>query len=239
MVHRFWLPIVEVGLWLAAGLAVLLALLWTVGLSGTGWVDLGDLPGSTAEVALRSETLWSWSQPPRTGALFTDPGDQELIFSTTNALSDLGPDGSGLAPRGYADPTLGTGLSFTDASWGQHGAWAALHAATWLGLAGIAVTLATLVRSSRTATPFTARNATRLTRLAGVLIVGGLLVSVGRWALLAWMTATSSVADRVEGPSYDLLSVPWGTIAAGAGLLVLAGVWRRGVVMARDLEGLV
>jgi len=33
--------------------------------------------------------------------------------------------------------------------------------------------------------------------------------------------------------------VPWGTIAVGAGVLVLAHVWRRGLAMADDLEGLV
>jgi len=235
--RQAWIRVVELVLRLAALLSVTLATLWVVGYNGFGLVDLGDVPDAAHEVVTSSSTLFDWSQPPRGGALFTDREDTETLYAAT---VELGSIESGLAPDGWADPTLSTGIQFGDPELVQLGSWAALNAGVLLAIGWMWWTLGSLVRSGRGESPFTRRNSTRLTWIGWLLLVGGLLESVARWALLAWMTESSSLADRVSAPTYSLTaSVPWGTLAVGASVLVLAHVWRRGLAMADDLEGLV
>ena len=153
---------------------------------------------------------------------------------------ELGSIESGLAPDRYAEPMLSTGLQFSDPELVQSWSWAALNAAALLAIAWMWWTLGSLVRSGRGESPFTRRNATRLVWSGWLLLIGSLVASIAKWALVLGMTESSSLADRVAAPSYSFTaSVPWGTIAVGAGVLVLAHVWRRGLAMAEDLEGLV
>ena len=232
-----WMMAVEVGLRLAAALSLTLAILWGLGPNGFGSVHLGDVPVVAQETVLSASTFYDWSQYPTSGTRFTDRESWETLYAAT---VELGSIESGLLPDGYAEPTLSTGVQFWDPDLVQSWSWAALNAAALLAIAWMWWTLATLVRSSRGESPFTRRNATRLTWVGSVLLVGSLGASIARWGLVVWMTESSSLADEVSAPSYSFTaSVPWGTIAVGAGVLVLAHVWRRGLALADDLEGLV
>jgi len=235
--REVWMWVLELALRLAAALSLTLAILWVVSYNGFQAVDLGDVPGPAQEVVMSSSTLFDWSQPPRGGTRFTNREDHEQLYA---ASVELGMIESGVAPDGYADPTLSTGIQFEDPELVQSWSWAALNATVLLVIAWMWWMLGTLVASGRGESPFTRRNAKRLTWIGWLLLAGGLLESVARWALLAWMTESSSLADRVSAPSYSFTaSVPWGTLAVGASVLVLAHVWRRGLAMADDLKGLV
>lgn len=228
-------PAVELGLRVAAVLSFAVAILWIVGLNGLGLVYLADVPAAAEEVVLGSRTLMDWSQPPSSGALFTDREDVEALFAAHQSIGST----ASAASVGYADVTLSTGIQLTDPSLAQSASWAALNAATFLGIAWMWWTLGSLVRSGRGDSPFTRGNARRLARIGGLLLVGGLAASVTRWALLSWMIESSAFADRVVTPSYGITDMPWGTLAVGAAVLVLSQVWQRGLVMADELEGLV
>ncbi|HEX7716680.1 MAG TPA: hypothetical protein VF416_05290, partial [Marmoricola sp.] len=82
-------------------------------------------------------------------------------------------------------------------------------------------------------------NARRLRLIGLVLLVGAPVASFAEWATLRWMVESSSLADRIEVYGYRLSSLPFWTMLIGAAVLVLAGVWRRGVQMAEDVRGLV
>jgi hypothetical protein len=52
------------------------------------------------------------------------------------------------------------------------------------------------------------------------------------------MVESSSAGDRVTAYGYGLSALPLWTMLVGAAVLVLADVWKRGVRMADDVDGL-
>ncbi len=224
----WWVRAVEVLLRGAAGLFVLLAALWVVGPSGIGLTDLADVPNKLDRAARGSDTLLDWSQPPTSEVDVTDEASFQRLYASDVTGGDL-------------DLPVQPGPLeiFLNARWEETVAYAALGAATSLGLAFVCWALAGLTRSSRAASPFTRANARRLTTVGALLLLGGPAASLGQWGVRAWMIESASYAAVLGPPSYGLVDLPWSVMGAGAVLLVIALVWRRGVTMAEDLEGLV
>lgn len=92
-----------------------------------------------------------------------------------------------------------------------------------------------IVRSARVGDPFVRANVSRLRALAVVVGIGGLIVSAYAAWLRRWLLDGSGAAGLVA-QDWTVSFLP---LVAGVVVGVLAEVWRRGVAMREDLEGLV
>lgn len=126
-------------------------------------------------------------------------------------------------------------VSFWGPSLGQRWAWVTVRALPALaGALGLWI-LAALVRSAGAGDPFTRRNVRRLTQLTALVLVAGIVGDWGREAVRLWLLETSDLAgDLVADARFS-----WWWLGVAAVLGVITAVWRRGVAMRADLEGLV
>ena len=92
-----------------------------------------------------------------------------------------------------------------------------------------------IVRSVRIGTPFTSVNASRLRILALLVGVGGMLVAVTNELVRRWLL-DNSAASGIVGHEWHITFIP---LLLGVIIGVVAEVWRAGVVMAEDLDGVV
>lgn len=230
--------LVELGLWLVAVLSVFWACLWVLGYNGLGWVGLGNrMPGWLEPVSMfGAHGQWTAipSEPVRVA-----PGTLNAILRGYGQVSDM-PNSHGTVPAHWGELLPGASrLAMWDPTHLQQAALVALHVVTYLAVAFIAVILARLVADSRRESPFTARSVNRLRRIGVLVLAGAPVVSFVNWLVARWMVESSSMGDRVSVYDYRLSSAPLWTMLVGAAVLVLADVWRRGVRMADDVEGLV
>lgn len=99
-------------------------------------------------------------------------------------------------------------------------------------------TLSRVVGSARSGDPFVAANARRLTLIGALVLVGPYLVVAVEQAIVQWKLATSTASGKADVVfRWEDLSL-W-PLGFGLAVLALAAVWRRGVAMREDLEGLV
>jgi hypothetical protein len=229
--------IVEAGLWLVAVACAFWATLWVLGANGFDrlrydsvprWLDPLSLYGANAQ----------WVSRPSPSIRLAGT-DQHRVSDLYAQLSSLPVPALHTFPANYAslvpeDHVFLQGITTT-----QRLSYLALHLAVYVVVALIAVALARLVATSVAETPFIARNARTLQVIGLVLVIGAPLASVAEWATLRWMVTSSSVSDRVSFGDYELSSLPLWTMLVGAGVMVLADVWKRGVQMADDVRGLV
>jgi hypothetical protein len=104
---------------------------------------------------------------------------------------------------------------------------AAAAAALWL--------LADLTRSCRGGDPFTGRNVRRLGWITVLTAAGGVIGDWGASFVRRWLLDSSDVAGLVPMD----FSLSFGFVGLVLVLGVVTGVWRRGVAMREDLDGLV
>lgn len=150
---------------------------------------------------------------------------------------NIGSDGS--VPGAFAEYSLDWVVSAYEPTVAQRIIYVDLQCLLSLGIAWPWWSLARLVASSRRDDPVTADNANRLRLLGVLLAIGGPAYAIGMWLVHRWLLATSELADEASVAPLLWRDVPWWSVAAGLSLLVLAGVWRRGVAMRHDLAGLV
>lgn len=126
-------------------------------------------------------------------------------------------------------------VTFWSPSTGQQTSYVATRAIPALaGAAGLWI-LAALVRSAAGGDPFTSRNVRRLSWLTGLVLVAGVVGDWGREAVRLWLIETSDLAADTAAT----VEVSWWWLGVAAVLGVITAVWRRGVAMRSDLEGLV
>lgn len=215
--------IVEAGLWLVAAACAFWSALWVLGPNGFGRLRYDDVPRWLDPLSLYGGNARALALP---SVPVAKPG---YVF-----LGQPSP-----LPRNYAalfssDYAVLQGLTNL-----QQLCYVGLHLLTYAVVAFIAVTLAQLVGTSRTASPFSEANARRLRVIGLLLVLGAPLASLASWACERWLVESSSVGDEVATRDYVFASLPLWTMLVGAAVLVLAGVWRRGVAMAEDVRGLV
>lgn len=229
--------VVEGVLWVVAAVSGFWAALWVLGVNGLGWIGLGSLPRWLEPVTLYGANA-QWTAKPAVPVLLLGDG-QRAVFDYFVGLNGF-PDASGSVPDHWGEILPGASVvQLWDADPAQRASYLLLQVAVFAAVAFVAITLARLVAESRHESPFAEVNVVRLRRI-GVLLLGGApLASVAHWACVRWMVETSSAADRVSVYDYRLSSLPIWTMSVGGAVLVLAGVWRRGVRMAEDVEGLV
>jgi hypothetical protein len=151
----------------------------------------------------------------------------------------------GLPNNGHVPPHWGeilpgaSILQLQDITTVQRLSYLLVQVAGFAAVAYIAITLSRLVAESRGESPFMAHNVGRLRRIGALVLIGAPVASFGHWAVERWIVESSSASHRVAVYPYDWSSLPWWTMLVGAAVMVLAGVWKRGVQMAEDVRGLV
>lgn len=154
--------------------------------------------------------------------------------TTTETTSGTVDTATGRRPAAVGRPITAT-VEFDGPSTGQRWAWSLWQAAgPLLSAAGLAIVLA-MLRSARTGDPFDRVNLRRLQALTVLVLIGGTLVSWGGAFVRRWLLDNSAVADIVP-MDFQFTFLP---IIGGVLLGVLAEVWRRGVAMRTELEGLI
>jgi hypothetical protein len=222
--------IVEAGLWLVAVACTFWSTLWVLGVNGFGRLTYDSVPRRLDPLSLYGAN-GQWVARPATSVTPSGSDHQRVLDFYASLSGPPRPHYASLVPDTLAFLQTPTAI--------QRTCYVLLHVAVYAVVAVIAISLARLVAASRTDSPFTNRNARLLQVIGLVLVVGAPLASLAEWATLRWMVASSSVANRVTYRDYGLSSLPLWTMLVGAAVLVLAGVWRRGVQMADDVRGLV
>ena len=126
-------------------------------------------------------------------------------------------------------------LGFLNPTFGMQWAWIYWQAAGPLLAAVALFVVLKIVRSVRNGTPFTNVNARRLRLLALLVGVGGTLVAVTNELARRWLL-DNSAASGIVGHEWHITFIP---LLLGVLIGVVAEVWRAGVVMAEDLDGVV
>ena len=227
--------LVEVGLWLVAAACALWSMLWVLGENGFSRIRYDTVPRWLDPVSLYG-AYGQWVSRP-VPSVVVSGGDAQRVSHLYDALNAPGTAGS--FPANYASLVPENHAYLQGVTTAQRTTYLVLHVLACVALAFIAVVLARLVAASRTDSPFTESNVRRLRVIGLVLLVGSAPLSFAQWLSLHWMVESSSLGDRVDLGGYRLSTLPLWPMLVGAAVLVLADVWRRGVRMADDVEGLV
>ncbi|HEX3005082.1 MAG TPA: DUF2975 domain-containing protein [Angustibacter sp.] len=221
--------------WLLRGAAVLAAAaaLWMLlGANGFGLVSSYGRPGAPSDASLVMNERVTIE---REAGLATVRAVNERLGSLeqrSDAAATSGQRGPDLAEA--AGPTEVT-VQFWSPTGVQRWAWLLVRAVPAV-LAAIGLwLLADLTRSSRRGSPFTRRNVHRLMVLTGLVAAGGLIGDWGASLVRLWLIDSSDLGSLVPHDA------ELGFTFLGVVLLlgVVTEVWRRGVAMREDLEGLV
>lgn len=228
--------LLELGLRAWALVLLIAAALWVLGPYGAGYLFYRDELMRWPLMSSRGGLLDGWATGPIFGAYLTEESARDTVSALNEQLTAY--DGGPVAGS-FGDINGGWSVQFSILTWWQNVAFTALKVVPLLVMAALWWSLASVVRQSRTESVFTQANA-RLLSLAGLVIAAGApLLTLATWAFRRWVVASSQLAGRVEVPELGVESVPWTAVAAGVALLVLGSVWRRGVTLQRDVEGLV
>lgn len=225
--------LVEGVLWLVAAASSVWALLWVLGTNGLQWIGAGSVPQWLEHGDRYGVTSWTGS--PTTRVEVQPPAVNDILAGYSNLNSGV----PGEAPQGFAELYAGSFISLLTPSSTQRFWYLVAEVLVFVAIAAIAGTLARMVASARSESPFTQANVRRLRFIGVLLLVGAPLASLTEWLCLKSMVGSSTLAEQVQTPDYRFIDVPLWTMAVGAAVLVLAAVWRRGVRMAYDVQGLV
>jgi len=174
-------------------------------------------------------------------AVMSAPVDLDSPFDFGDSLAwTEGPDG-GAVVAATGKPLVELGgpvtaqLSFWDPTAVERLVWVLWQiSAPALGIAALWLILR-MARSARLGDPFSTANEQRLWTLAAVVAIGG---SASAWlgeAARAWLVAQSAAADVVTF-SFTLSFAP---VILGIVIAMLASIWRVGVGLREDVEGMV
>lgn len=222
-----------------AVLSLLRAVAGLLGSSGTRTIFDRHVPRGVTEQVQR---LWPQSGEMPSSLVLIEPSHREDSYESFNGM----PSEGGAMPEGWAqlrdertEVVGGAGeLLFADPTMPQRALWLIGITLLPVGLAVLWWLLSRIVASARRGDPFNNQNASRLAA-AGVLVMAGpALAILVQQAAVRWMLGDSTAANKAD-IWFQWASAPWWTLGVGLALLVLAAVWRHGVAMRADLEGLV
>lgn len=216
----------------AAALLAAAAALWMlVGANGLGLVGAHGRPGAPSDASLvmnERVTVLGDAGLATVRAANEHLGSLEQR-SDAAASGQRGPD---LAE--VTGPTEVT-VQFWSPTGAQRWAWLLVRAVP-AALAAVGLwLLADLTRSARRGSPFTRRNVHRLMVLTGLVAAGGLIGDWGAAFVRLWLIDSSDLGPLVPHDA-ELDFTFLGVVLL---LGVVTEVWRRGVAMREDLDGLV
>ncbi|MEO6572174.1 MAG: DUF2975 domain-containing protein [Ilumatobacteraceae bacterium] len=205
---------------LAIVVMVLLSIVVVATIVGRSGLDLVDLSAVDDAIAIRSEVT-------------ADDAVDGLLGSLTTA-TDRAVAQSGVTP---VHPTAPVEVDFriTAPTSMQRLLWVIAQISGPLLALAITWMVYGLIRSVRSGDPFTAANERRLWTIAGLVGVGATVVAVFGGIVRMIILQRSAAADLVP-VTVDIGFLP--LIAAGM-IAVLASVWRSGVALRADVDGLV
>lgn len=222
-----------------AVLSLLAAAAGVLGASGTRSLYDRHVP---RQVGDQTQRLWPQSASLPSSTVLVRPSHWQDSYEVFNEI----PKEGGNMPQGWAEFSGGLDdvvghvgqLTFQDPGMASRTAWLVAIALIPVGLAWLWWTLSRLVGSARRGDPFTHRNARRLAVAGALVALGPMLALLAQQAALRWMLAGSTAAGKADiWFRWERVSL-W-PLGVGLALLVLAAVWRHGVAMREDLEGLV
>ncbi|MGN6302570.1 MAG: DUF2975 domain-containing protein [Angustibacter sp.] len=221
--------------WLLRGAAVLAAAaaLWMLlGANGLGLVSSYGRPGAPSDAsAVMNERVTVQGEA---GLATSDAVNRRLgpLEQRSDAVAQSGRRGPNLAE---AEGSAEVMVQFWNPTWPQRWAWTLVRAIP-AALAAVGLwLLAALTRSAYRGSPFTRRNVHRLMVLTTLVAVGGLVGDWGAALVRLWVVDSSDLGSLVTQDaqlSFAFLGV---VLLLG----VVTEVWRRGVAMREDLDGLV
>ena len=224
------LAIAEGALRVAAVLALVASLALLLGTNGLGLLSGRSLLHVTqeAEMVMNERTELTGTAGlasvaaanARLGSL-EQRSDQAASGSTTNWAEVSGP--------------TEVSVSFWNPSLAQRWAYVLVRALPAAAAAAGLWLLAALIRSCRVDDPFTRRNVRRLGWITVLTAAGGVIGDWGASFVRRWLLDSSDAAGLVPMD----FSLSFGFIGLVLVLGVVTGVWRRGVGMREDLDGLV
>lgn len=228
--------------WVLGALAVLSLLgaaAEVLGASGTKSLDDQHVPRQVSDQVQR---LWPQSASLPSSPVLVRTSHWQDSYEVFNEM----PKDGGRMPQSWAELNLGSNdvvghvglLTFWDPGMLGRVAWLVAMALIPAGLAWLWWMLSRMVGSARRGDPFTHRNARRLALAGALVALGPTSALLAQQAVLRWMLAGSTAAGKAD-IWFRWESVPLWPLGVGLALLVLAAVWRHGVAMREDLEGLV
>lgn len=212
--------------------SLLVALVWVAGPAGTNTIFDQHVPEVAGEVA-RQINVDSFATP---SSPFLPA--QGFSYEDVPGVTVSGESFTGLAIPGTTEIVSGTAASFLAPSTLQRVGWSLVHALPPFLMALVWWSVAGIASRSIASSPFSARNGRALARLGGALVLAALVQSLAGYGIRRWMLATSAIGDVTTFP-FSMRYLPWTTLAFGLGLMTLSVVWRRGVELEEDVEGLV
>jgi hypothetical protein len=221
--------------WLLRGAAVLAAAagLWMLlGANGFGLVSSYGRPGAPSDASLVMNERVSVEGD---AGLATVRTVNERLGSLEQRADDDATSGRRGPNLAEAEGPTEVMVQFWSPTDPQRWAWLLVRAVP-AALAAVGLwLLADLTRSARRGSPFTHRNVHRLMVLTGLVAAGGLIGDWGAALVRLWVIDSSDLGSLV---SHD---AQLGFTFLGVVLLlgVVTEVWRRGVAIREDLDGLV
>ncbi len=166
--------------------------------------------------------------PPFESASFgTDPGDRTVTRDQTYERWF----GSGAKPIG--DDLVDAEVLVDDAPFGLWLVTIGTILLTWALVLGFLLALRSLLARAEVGQPFSPHSVRSLRRMALVIGPGVLLVELGRY------TAGTLAVEAGGGTEAVGWGIPWPWLVAALVLLALAEVWRYGIRLEKEAEGVV
>lgn len=215
-----------------AVVAALTALAFLLGGNGLGLLNDSNVPRALGEL---TGTRDAYAGVVAERAEVTGPDGLATVAALNERVGPLEqdvPTGHGAAES--SGPTT-VSIGFWALTRTERLAWVGVRILGALVPAAVLWLLATVVASARRGDPFTRRNARRLAVAAGTVTLGGTAAAWGTDLVRGWLLAGSEAAPYVA----QTWTLDWTWVGVGLVLAVVAEVWRRGVAMREDLEGLV
>jgi hypothetical protein len=216
----------------AAVLAAAAALWMLLGANGLGLVSAYGRPGAPSDASLVMNERVSVEGD---AGLATVRAVNERLGSLEQRSDEAAASGRGGPNLAEVSGPTEVMVQFWNPTAPQRWAWLLVRAVP-AAFAAIGLwLLADLTRSARRGSPFTRRNVHRLMVLTGLVAVGGLIGDWGAALVRLWVIDSSDLGSLVPHDA------ELGFTFLGVVLLlgVVTEVWRRGVAMREDLDGLV
>jgi hypothetical protein len=214
------------------GLWILEACVWLAIIQFAVWGVVLPLAGIGRADQAESGSGWFMKGPEEALRFDLTPEGVREVLGTEAQLPESGQvvlDGVTLTPTVTAE------VVFARPGWADFLATTGSSLVVGITGAGVALLVLLVVRSVRTGSPFSSRNV-RLMYWAGVATMIGGTVNMAVTAVGSFAAAARPAVEELVYPSALL---EFGFVALGAVFIVMAEVFRRGLALLRETEGLV
>lgn len=217
--------------WVVAAISAVSGILRAVGIRFWG-VDWNSSPGVIRNLAYRLDHAPTWDHYSFPVTVDRDGALTELLIVETQRLGGIIPASPPVTVGASPGPTaFAQGWSQV---WPSYVVLTVSHLVLIVG----AVLVAMIIRAARAGQPFAPANARRVLALSWLSLAGATALPGARWLVETWLLSKSPWPEAIPAAS-GLDMVNWGLLAASGVLFALVAVWRRGIQLEQETEGLV